>query len=777
MIAASLANKTIAITGATGFLGTALVERLLRSAPGCSIVCVVRPTRRHSPIERIRKEVLQNDCFDRLRSEWGAQRFADETASRVRAIAGDVAGDSLGLDDDGLRIFRDCDVVIHSAATVSFESPIDAAIEVNLLGPMRVAQAIHASGSSAHLVAVSTAYVAGSRQGDAREELVTDAWYSPDVDWRAEVAAARVALSEAESQSRQLESLAKFARQARQDLGSASTPLLAERSEKLRLDWVRSRLVDMGKARATSLGWPDVYAYSKALGERALLETRGTTPVSFVRPSIIESALNEPTPGWIRGFRMAEPILLGVGRGLLKSFPGFPEGALDVIPVDLVVATLCVVAAKEPPATPAVYQIASGTRQPLRYRMLVELVTEWYRAHPLYDADGQPIQVFAWDYPTRGKVERQLRFAIRGLTISQRALRHLPVRRWASELSQRIDEQLDTAQRAFGYVEIYGAYTESEARFRIDNTLSLFASLSPKDQDAFHMDPISIDWRHYLHDIHLPSIIAQGRVRTKPTKKPRLSRSERALGAILNSDRQLAVFDLEHTLIPNTVIGSFAWLAMRHLSMGERVRLVAEKLPKTPGLLWADQRDRGEFQRMFYRWFAGAPIEQLEDDALELFVRYNMQQAFSDGLRRVQAHRALGHRTLLMTGTLDLIANQLAPLFDDIVATTLQVENGICTGELAKSPPVGEARALLLRDYAEAHDISLTETVAYADSVSDLPMLQAVGHAVAVNPTAQLAELARRRGWHTEYWRPSRKLSPIPFPPLPTATSKRTQRA
>ena len=62
--------------------------------------------------------------------------------------------------------------------------------------------------------------------------------------------------------------------------------------------------------------------------------------VSIVRPSIIESAAAEPFPGWIRGFRMAEPVNISYARGLLKEFPGVPEGTVDVIPVDLVVAAI-----------------------------------------------------------------------------------------------------------------------------------------------------------------------------------------------------------------------------------------------------------------------------------------------------------------------------------------------------------------------------------------------------------------------------------------------------
>src|SRR6185436_6290652 len=116
--------------------------------------------------------------------------------------------------------------------------------------------------------------------------------------------------------------------------------------------WVTDELVEAGRARAASVGWPDAYAFTKALGEQALMESKGDIPVNIVRPSIIESSRAEPRPGWIRGFRMAEPVILSYARGLLTQFPGVPEGTVDVIPVDLVVAAIISVAALGPDAAP-----------------------------------------------------------------------------------------------------------------------------------------------------------------------------------------------------------------------------------------------------------------------------------------------------------------------------------------------------------------------------------------------------------------------------------------
>ena len=94
MIRQNLANKRIAITGSTGFVGTALVERLLRAVPECELVLLVRPSKRHDVTERVRREIFKNDAFDRLRAELKetAEPFEAMVARRVVAVAGDVAG-------------------------------------------------------------------------------------------------------------------------------------------------------------------------------------------------------------------------------------------------------------------------------------------------------------------------------------------------------------------------------------------------------------------------------------------------------------------------------------------------------------------------------------------------------------------------------------------------------------------------------------------------------------------------------------------------------------
>ncbi len=129
MIREALSGKRIAVTGSTGFLGTALVERLLWAVPDCELVLLIRAGRSSTVERRAARELFKNDAFDRLREQHGKDGFAEMLERRVQVVQGDVSSDGLGLDEAGRAALASCDIVIHSAATVSFDSPLDGAVE------------------------------------------------------------------------------------------------------------------------------------------------------------------------------------------------------------------------------------------------------------------------------------------------------------------------------------------------------------------------------------------------------------------------------------------------------------------------------------------------------------------------------------------------------------------------------------------------------------------------------------------------------------------------
>ena len=763
VISEALSGKRIAITGSTGFLGTALVERLLRGVPDCELVLLVRPNRRNSAQRRVEREILRNDAFDTLRSQWGDE-FDAICEQRISVVSGDVTNEGLGLSEDDRHLFTSCDVVIHSAATVSFDSPLDSSIEINLLGPNRIIQLLKDMEVRPHLVAVSTCYVAGNRRGAANEELLAGTPFQVDVDWRAEVDAARRTRTDLDARSRIPEELSNFNKGAREELGAAGLPMLAAKTEQLRVAWVNDQMVEAGRSRATSLGWPDVYTYSKALGETALVELHDDIPVSIVRPSIIESAWSQPSPGWIRGFRMAEPLIVSFAKGELNTFPGYPEGIIDVIPVDMVAAAIIAVAAKGPADEPEVFQVASGSTNPLQFKKLLNTAMEWFGENPVYDANGHPTASTEWKYAGSSGLEEQLHRVVKAFDVAAKVINRLPIR-GENSFTSKFAERRQNLDQIKGYVDIYGAYGKCEALYGIERTLSLWNSLPLEDQEQFGFDPSIIDWHHYITEVHLPTVVIQARVKTTPEKRSGPSRSERLRTAVLDPGRHFAAFDLENTLIASNVVESYAWLATRHLSPKKRFEFALRTLTETPGLWRRDKRDRTDFLRYFYQRYKGAPLKQLERDAAEMLSDLILIKSFPAGLRRVRAHRAAGHQTVLITGALDIAVEPLRPLFDHIIAAKIDRKDGKLTGEMLDVPPTGEVRAQLMVDWAEENGLDPQQGVAYADSASDLPMLEAVGYPVAVNPETRLVTIAERRGWLTENW-PKTAGAPKPLLPM-----------
>ncbi|MGH7858838.1 MAG: SDR family oxidoreductase [Candidatus Binatia bacterium] len=142
MIREALAGKRVLLTGATGFLGSALLERLVVDVPVARVDVLVRG----DPRERL-VSLGFGSVFSAARSRLGG-RLDELLGEKVRALSGDVA--------ERLEIAPDVDLVVHCAATVSFDAPIDKAFRTNLEGTV----ALYEAARPRPFVHVSTAYVA-----------------------------------------------------------------------------------------------------------------------------------------------------------------------------------------------------------------------------------------------------------------------------------------------------------------------------------------------------------------------------------------------------------------------------------------------------------------------------------------------------------------------------------------------------------------------------------------------------------------------------------------
>ncbi len=128
---------------------------------------------------------------------------------------------------------------------------------------------------------------------------------------------------------------------------------------------------------------------------------------------------------------------------------------------------------------------------------------------------------------------------------------------------------------------------------------------------------------------------------------------------------------------------------------------------------------------------------------------------FPAGVERLAWHFAQGHRVFLISGTLKPLAEILArqlPGPVETYATDLEARGGYWTGRPAGECMSGEAKARAVRSLAARFGLALWDSYAYGNSITDLPMLDSVGHRVAVNPSSRLRRIARREGWRTCDW-------------------------
>src|SRR5262249_39349389 len=137
------AGKTVLVTGATGFLGKAIVEKMLRSLSGLRRVCLlIRPKERGSRSvpadQRFHAEVLKSSIFDRLRRELG-DKFDSLVESKVAVIAGDLTDERFGASaTDYQRLTEEVQIILNAAAVVSFDERLDLSLNLNALGARRM---------------------------------------------------------------------------------------------------------------------------------------------------------------------------------------------------------------------------------------------------------------------------------------------------------------------------------------------------------------------------------------------------------------------------------------------------------------------------------------------------------------------------------------------------------------------------------------------------------------------------------------------------------------
>lgn len=270
-------NNTILVTGATGFLGKVVVEELLRLREKYAINQVILLLRKKDPLDaqaRFEQHVAPSPCFASLPKDWKRS---------ILVIEGDLSSPNCGLQACQYKLVcQTITHIIHTAACIKFDSTVPEAISSNIDSSCHILALAKNCDNLQRLVITSTAYVTPPQQGPIYESLI--------------------------------------------DLPSPASQIASE---------LRNGVLGKEEAIAAT-GHPNIYSLSKCLAEHLICETRGSLPVTIVRPSIICAAIQNPSPGWIDSRAAFGGLVLGFGTGSLRVIDGRPETKLDIVPVDLV---------------------------------------------------------------------------------------------------------------------------------------------------------------------------------------------------------------------------------------------------------------------------------------------------------------------------------------------------------------------------------------------------------------------------------------------------------
>jgi HAD superfamily hydrolase (TIGR01490 family) len=209
-----------------------------------------------------------------------------------------------------------------------------------------------------------------------------------------------------------------------------------------------------------------------------------------------------------------------------------------------------------------------------------------------------------------------------------------------------------------------------------------------------------------------------------------------------------AFFDLDRTLISRSSSLSLAPAFHRRGLLRRRDRTKAVLAQLVFVRYGAGTSRVGQTAESAMAFLKGLPVETMRE-----IVRESMDTAFRphvyrDALDLVARHRERGEKSFVISAALQEIVDALVAELglDGGRGSTAEVENGTYTGRLVRRLD-GRAKAEALADIAATEGIDLQQSTAYSDSAGDVPFLEGVGHAVAVNPDRRLRGIAAERGW------------------------------
>jgi long-chain acyl-CoA synthetase len=523
-VGARLEGARLLILGGTGFLGKIFWIMMLDRYPTIGkIFLLVRSSKKATSEERFWADVATSEAMIPLKAKYGdgLDAFLRE---KITPIDGDVGNPNCGIADAFIAEHKGrIDAVINVAGVVDFNPPLDEALDTNAFGAQNLVALCRALGD-APLFHTSTCYVVGNRKGLIQEDVPGEKYPFPRADelgrelWNPEreikdcldiVAQAK---SRCDDAFRQSEFHEKAMKNLLQRGEPTSGPSLDHELKAVRRRWVSDKLVEAGVERATHWGWPNVYTYTKSIGEQII--ARSGLTYTIARPACCESTVEFPFPGWNEGIGTSAPIVFLIMKGHHQVIAR--DVFLDFIPADTVCAGMILSLAELLERThKPVYQYGTSDVNPATSKRLGELMGLYRRKYYQKTSKGNPLFNFLQSHYEPAIVDYDRYDAIGPGRIAQAARAVAKVLKTAPGPTARFGKPIAKSLDSFAYQEekidmiirLFMPFTyDQKGPFSCGNTREAYARATAADRAKLPWNPEALDWADYFMNQHMPAM-------------------------------------------------------------------------------------------------------------------------------------------------------------------------------------------------------------------------------------------------------------------------------
>ncbi|XP_017039646.1 fatty acyl-CoA reductase wat [Drosophila ficusphila] len=455
-------SKTVFLTGATGFLGKVVIEKLLRTTEVKRIYVLIRPKRG----VRIQERIItwsKDEVFEPLLKK------KPEAFQRVWPIEGDCLESDLGISGKDRRLLAsEVQVVIHGAATVRFNEPLHVALAINTRATSLMIKLAREMKQLEAFVHVSTSF-SNCIIYDIKEKFYPE------------------------------------------HLNCSSDKVLScvELLSDEMLDSMETALVG---------SFPNTYTYTKALAEDFIRREAADLPICIFRPAVIIAAHKEPIVGWIDNLYGPMTILYGVARGILRIATINSKAEASLVPVDYC-ANLAIACAwktmkdnslKTPKESPVIYQLAPKEENKITHGEFIR--------HALDGRLDCPLTNMIW-YPFIHCITTPWLYPFAAFFYHTLPAYFIDLALW---LSGRKPQLVKVYQKIHTNLKVLGPFACKSWRFDTRNTDYLRQVMSEEDRRIYYFDMMNLNWKEYFlqalrgiryflgNDPPTPESIAQG---------------------------------------------------------------------------------------------------------------------------------------------------------------------------------------------------------------------------------------------------------------------------